>query len=105
MRQLKSQKTITSQLSNIEGFLKELQAQAEAKQDPSTGLDPEFNWINVNALLLIGILNCQGSDTDNAEVFYRIVQPAMKPRVTSFDKDLRKTLVFMVNMSTILYIM
>ena len=46
-----------------------------------SGLDPELNWVNVNALILIGCLKCGGSDRAKGEVFYRVVQPEMGKRV------------------------
>ena len=65
-------------------------------------MDQEFCWISINALILIGILNCSGSDTQNAEVFFRVVQPEMHERILVVDKDIRMSIFFMANMATIL---
>ena len=53
----------------------------------------------------MGIVKCSGSDSENAEVFYRIIQPGMQERVLAIDRDLRMSIFFMVNLSTILSLM
>ena len=73
--------------------------------DPDSGLDPEFNWISINALVLIGCLKCSGMDSQKAEVFYRVVQPEMGNRVLIFDKDIRMSIFFLTNLATILELM
>lgn len=83
----------------------EIVATSRSKKDPDNGLDPEFHWINVNALLLMGIVKCSGSDSENSEVFYRIIQPGMMERVLAIDKNLRKSIFLMVNLATILSLM
>ena len=60
-------------MSVVDVTLDEIDDIAKAKLDPDNELDQEFKWINVNALILIGIVNCQGSDRENAEVFYRVI--------------------------------
>ena len=50
----------------------------------------------------MGIVNCSGVDTQNAEVFYRVVQPGYQQRVMMLDKDIRMSLFFMLLDSTIL---
>ena len=69
------------------------------------GLDREFHWISVNALILIGCLQCIGSDKHKADVFYRVVQPEMTHHVLVFDKDIRMAIFFMTNLATILRFM
>lgn len=64
-------------LSVVNTYLSEIEKQDIAKMDPINGLDPERNWISITALLLWGILNCYGLDSENAEVFFRVVQPEM----------------------------
>ena len=73
--------------------------------DPDMGLDQEFNWISINALVLIGCLKCSGRDSQKAEVFYRVVQPEMGNRVLIFDKDIRMSIFFLTNLATILEFM
>lgn len=73
-----------------------------AIKDEEFGLDQDFNWINVNALLLIGCLRCSGTDSQKGEVFYRIVQPEMTHRVLVFDKDIKMAIFFLTNLATIL---
>ena len=68
-------------------------------------MDPDFEWINICALLLYGILKCKGSDTDNAEVFHRVVCPEMPSRILVLDKDIRMAVFFMTNLSTIFHVM
>lgn len=60
-------------LSVVDETLSDMDEQTRAKCDPANGLDQEFHWINVNALILIGIVYCEGSDSENAEVFHRVV--------------------------------
>ena len=76
-----------------------------AKNDPALGLDPEFVWISVNALVLIGILKCKGTDSQKAAVFYRVVQPEMTNRILIKDKDIRMSMFFLTNLTTILEFM
>ena len=76
-----------------------------AKLHPETGLDPEFKWISVTALILIGCLKCSGLDSQKAEVFYRVVQPEMSDRVLVFDQDIRIAIFFLTNRATILEFM
>ena len=72
---------------------------------PANGLDPEFKWISINALILIGCLKCSGRDSQKAEAFYRVVQPEMGDRVLIFDKDIRMCIFFLCNLATILEFM
>ena len=46
----------------VDVYIEEIEKQAAAIKDPALGLDRDFNWINVNALILIGCLKCSGSD-------------------------------------------
>ena len=54
-----------------------IKEQKVAKKLEINGLDPNEDWLSVTALLLIGCLNCPGSDLEKAEVFLRVVQPEM----------------------------
>ena len=91
--------------STMEIYLRETQEQLLAKQQEENGLDPDLIWISVNALVLIGCLNCSGKDIEKADVFYRVVQPEMLPRIYVSDRDIRMSLLFMINMATILFYM
>lgn len=55
-RQLKSSGSIF--LSVVDSYLDDIDAITKAKLDPVNELDPEFEWISVSALLLLGILKC-----------------------------------------------
>ena len=59
------------------------------------GLDPDFIWLSVNALILIGCLKCRGKDSEKAHVFYRVVSPEMTDRILVFDKDIRMAIFFL----------
>ena len=91
--------------SVVDDYLEQIQQQQDAKLDPTIGLDPELVWISVNALILIGILKCQGTDSEKASVFYRVVAPEMSHRVLVFDKDIRMSIFFLTNLTTILEFM
>ena len=82
--------------------MEQIKEQKTAKKDPFHGLDQEFTWINVNALILIGCLKCSGTDSQKAEVFYRVIQPEMSDRILVFDKDIRMAIFFLTNLATIL---
>ena len=105
IKQLKSGGSTSLYMSVVDQTLSEMDDQAKAKLDPINGLDQDFKWINVSALILIGIVYCQGSDTENAEVFYRVIQPEMRKRVFVLDKDYRLALFFISLLSTILNLM
>lgn len=75
------------------------------KKDPEVGLDPNYEWISINALMLIGCLKCSGLDSHKAQVFYRVVQPEMIQRVMFSDKDIRISIFFLCNLATILEFM
>ena len=49
--------------SVVDDFLEQIEQQRLAKLDPIDGLDPEFKWISVTALILIGCLKCAGLDS------------------------------------------
>ena len=53
----------------------------------------------------MGMINCTGSDTENAEVFHRVIQPEYADKVLAGDKDYRLALFFITLMSTILNLM
>ena len=55
--------------------------------------------------MLIGCINCEGRDYEKAQVFYRVVQPAMLPRIFVTNQDIRMALFFITNLSTILHYM
>lgn len=86
----------------MDDYLEQIAKVAMCKKDPAYGLDPEFTWISVNALLLIGCLKCSGLDSQKAEVFYRVVQPEMTDRILIFDKDIRMAIFFLTCRATIL---
>ena len=66
------------------------------------GLDQECDWISINALVLIGCINCAGSDCEKSEVLYRVVQPEMLARIFVINEDIRMTIFYMTNLATIL---
>ena len=53
----------------------------------------------------MGIVYCSGSDAENSEVFYRVIQPECSKRVLAVDKDYRLALFFITNLATILTLM
>ena len=59
-------------------------------------------WISVDALLLLGCLHCGGLDSEKAQVFHRVVAPEFDEMVMVADKDLRKSMYFMIIAATIL---
>ena len=59
-------------------------------------------WISVDALLLLGCLHCGGLDSEKAQVFHRVVAPELDDMVMLSDKDLRKSMYFMIICATIL---
>ena len=89
-------------MSVVDTYLVGVHETTQALADPVNEMDQDVSWISINALILIGILNCTGSDRENAEVFYRIVQPELHSRILVFDKDVRSAMFFMTNMSTIM---
>ena len=73
LKDLKSGKSSSLYLSVVDTALSDIDDITRAKLDPRNELDQEYTWINVSAIILIGIVNCQGSDSENAEVFYRVI--------------------------------
>ena len=55
--------------------------------------------------MLYGCLNCSGTDSEKAEVFHRVVQPELQHRVVIADKDIRMSVFFLTNISTVLLYM
>ena len=45
------------------------------KLNPSEDIDPSNAWVSVDALMLIGLLLCPGTNLEKAKCFYMIVQP------------------------------
>ena len=95
----------TTYKSVVEVYHDQLNEQRRAKLHHGTGLDLEFTWISVNALILIGCLKCKGTDHQKSEVFYRVVQPEMTTRVLCFDRDIKMSVFFLTNMATVLEFM
>lgn len=89
-------------LSVVETFLNGIEKQELAKQDPSNKLDQDCKWISISGILIWGILNCEGTNRENSEVFQRVVQPEMQPHVFASDKELRQSIFLIINMATIL---
>ena len=89
----------------VDDYLEQIEQQSALKRHPENGLDSEFSWISINALILIGCLKCSGKDSQKAEAFYRVVQPEMGDRVLIFDKDIRMCIFFLCNLATILEFM
>ena len=52
----------TIHVSVVDDYIAYIENQEEAIKDPELGLDTDFDWVNVNALLLIGCLRCLGSN-------------------------------------------
>jgi len=59
-------------------------------------------WISIDALLLLGCLHCGGFDSQKAQVFHRVIAPELGDTVMLSDKDLRKSMMFMITAATIL---
>lgn len=89
----------------VDTYLSDLDEQEVAKRNAVNGLDSEFQWINICALLLYGILNCSSTDAQNAQVFFRIIEPSLPNEISCTDKDIRMSLFFMTNLATILFAM
>ena len=89
----------------VDDFVAQVQEQERLKRDARRGLDPAFEWVSINALVLIGCLKCSGSDSQKAEVFYRVVQPEMTDRILIFDRDIRLAVFFLTCLVTILEFM
>ena len=64
-------------------------------EKPATYL--EKATIVVDALLLYGCIYCQGTHTEKATVFHRIVAPEFSDIITITDKDLKIAFVFMIS--------
>ena len=62
----------------------------------------EDAWISVDALILLGVVYCEGLDSEKAAVFHRVVAPEYDSIVTITDKDLNTGIRFMVSTATIL---
>ena len=54
-------KSLKIKESTSHAFLSSLERQALAKKSETNGLDNEFHWISIAALILIGCLNCSGT--------------------------------------------
>ena len=104
--QIRFLKELHLESSIVETFFSRILDIELAKQDvDENGLDPDCDWISINAIILLGIVNCDGSDADKGEVFYRVVQPAMLPRIFITNQDIRMALFFITNLATILLYM
>ena len=53
--------TALNKNSVVDDFLCEIEQQAVMKK--MANMDPEFSWISVTALILIGCLKCAGKDS------------------------------------------
>ena len=67
-----------------------------------TALKLENAWISVEALILYGIVHCNGTDHEKSEVFHRVVAPENNDVVTITDKDLVTAMRFMILTATII---
>ena len=103
--QIKYMKDLHLSSSIVETFFEKIAEIEAGKYAEHNELDPECNWISINALVLIGCINCEGRDYEKAQVFYRVVQPAMLPRIFVTNQDIRMALFFVTNLSTILHYM
>ena len=56
----------------------------------------------MDALLLFGCLHCSGFDSEKAAVFHRVIAPEFDEMVYIKDKDLRKSMLFLITAATIL---
>ena len=65
-------------------------------------VDVGQTWISVDALLLLGLLQCPGSNLEKAKCFYMIVQPSYDAYITYQDRDLQRALHFLISLSTVL---
>ena len=78
--------------------------QSLAKQDELE--DQERNkWISLSALMLIGLLNCEGTQTEKAQVFLRIVQPEYTRQILVIDREVHLAVFFLTNLATVLLYM
>ena len=71
------------------------------------GLDSKGNrieevWISTDALILYGCVHCMGFESEKSVVFHRVVAPEYQDVVTITDRDLRKSLHFLITAATIL---
>ena len=92
-------------MTTVDTFTMQVKEQEIVKSDPEFGLDPDFEWVSVNALILIGLIKCMGRDSEKANVFYRVVQPEMTNRILIQDKDIKMAIFFLTALATILELM
>ena len=57
--------------------------------------------ISIDAIILLGLVQCKGTTREKAEVFARIVAPEMQPSILVNDEDIRTALYFMISIATI----
>ena len=88
--------------SIVETFLEEIVEVEIAKTLEENGLDQDCKWISVNALILIGCMNCDGTNQEKAEVLFRMIQPSTLPRVTISNQNIRMCIFYMTNLATVL---
>ena len=62
----------------------------------------QTDLISIDALILLGCVQCGGIDEQKAEVFHRVVQPEMLSQIPISDNDVREALHFMISTATIL---
>lgn len=58
-------------------------------------------WTSVDALILLGCVHCGGFDSEKAAVFHRVIVPIYDTAVWYNNKDLIKSLNFMMSTATI----
>ena len=56
--------------------------------------------INLNSILLLGILLCAGDAELKARVFYDILQDSLQPLISANDKDFKVTFFKMMELAT-----
>ena len=60
------------------------------------------DFISIDALVLLALVQCQGDYSQKAEVFHRVVAPEYENFIPVTDKDLKTALHFMISIATIL---
>lgn len=58
-------------------------------------------WTSVDAIILLGCVHCAGFDSEKAAVFHRVIVPIYDNAVWYNNKDMRKSLMFMMKAATI----
>ena len=85
----------------VQTFWKQVELIEISKECESNGLCSGSHWVNERALIALGILVCDGTYAQKANIFYRLVTPKSEWQISATDKNLRLLLFFMINTACI----